>query len=156
MGDKEDLEELEEYEQDVEEELEDLNADSIEDDMDLKEDLMEDEEAQPGVPQQDPYFDRMKFLTEVRDQPETVRTSYLTKEELGVPLFSVRFWLNLELIAAQKGYELLKLFLHNKTLATTHSGLSREGFLLNTAITKRRESARNRTKSIQEVKNDRR
>lgn len=151
MGDDKITEqEIEDYEDELEQEIEDEKADQIEEDNDLREDLID---SQPGVPQQDPSYERFKFLTEVREIPETIRTSYLTHAELGVPLFSVRFWMNLELIAAQKEYKYLKKFLHEKATVTTTSGLSREGFLMNTAITRRRESSRNKTKYSQEVEN---
>lgn len=137
-----------------EDEIEDMKEDMMEDDKELQQELTDEEKEAYGVPEPEQTFERFKFLTEVRDRDDTLRTSYLTKGELGMPLFSVRFWENLKLIADLKDKQILAGFLHNKALATTHTGLSREGFLLNTAITKRKEQQKSRTKSKQEVENE--
>lgn len=151
MGDKLTEQDLQEYEDEIEDEMEEEKVAATQEEIDLREDLTDDDN--PGAPKPDPAFERYKFLTEARDNSETIRTSFVTKEELGVPLFSIRFWLDLELIATQKKLELLKRYLHGKALVTTDTGYSREGFFLNTSITRRRELARNKTKYSQEVSN---
>jgi len=139
------------------EELEDLKEEMQEEDLEeqqeLREELSESDSEAYGVSEPERVYERFKFLTEVRDMPETIKTGYLTKPELGFPLFPVRFWLNLELIAALKKYQILRDYLHDKSTITTSSSLSRDGFLLNTAITRRKETKKQRTKSVQEVAN---
>jgi len=138
--------------EDLEEMEEEQAEEKKESEQELMEDLREEDAESYGVPEQARTFERFKFLTEVRDLPDTIRTSYLTKSELGFPLFSVRFWLNLKLLADLKEYNYLGDYLHNKALVTTHTGLSREGFLLNTAITKRKESKKHKLKPQEDDK----
>jgi len=131
--------------------VEDEKEEQREEDSELMEDLREDELIGYGSPQAEAVYERFKFLTEVRDNAETIKSSFLTKSELGTPLFSVRFWITQELKARAAGMDLLGDFLHLKAIGTTDTGLSREGFLINSAITKRKESHRaHRTKLIQE------
>jgi hypothetical protein len=142
--------------EDIEEEIELEKEEGLEDEQelrnDLSEDLSEEDAGKYGVPDKEELYDRFKFLTEIRDLPDTIRTSNLSKGELGMPLFPVRFWLNLELYARIKGYDLLGAYLHEKAQTTTHTALSKEGFLVNSAITRRRETTRSRIKPKQEVK----
>lgn len=136
--------------EDVEDMKEDLLEEQKEEERELLEDMKEEDAEAYGVPEAEEKHDRFKFLTEIRDGDDTIRTTYLTKTELGVPLFSVRFWLNLQLLAELKKYKIISDYLYNKALVTTHSGLSREGFLVNTTVTKRKEMTKHRAK--QEVK----
>lgn len=139
-------------EDETEEEMkEDLIEEDIEAQNELREELSEEDAEAYGITEPEKQYDRFKFLTEVRELPDTIRTSFLSKQELGSPLFPVRFWLNLEILARLRGYKLVGDFLLKKALITTHSGLSKEGFLLNTAITNRREALRKKSRIKQET-----
>jgi hypothetical protein len=137
--------------EEIEDMKEEIAEEQKEEERELLEEMKEEDAEAYGVPEEDEKFDRMKFLTEVRDRDDTIRTTYLTKTELGTPLFPVRFWLNLELLAKLKKYDIVEDFLYKKALVTTHSGLSREGFLVNTTVTRRKEMTKHKPKQ-QEVK----
>lgn len=143
--------------EDVEEAMEDLKEEEAEDkaesDRELMEEMKEEDAEAYGYPEAEEKFERFKFLSEVRDREDTIRTSFLTKTELGTPLLPVRFWLNLKLLADLKRYDIVSGYLYNKAIVTTHSGLSREGFLLNIAVTKRKETAKRKIKPL-EVKSE--
>ncbi len=138
--------------EDIEEFEEEQAEEKKEEDQELMEELREEDAEAYGVPEPEQKYERFKFLTEAREMDDTIRTSYLTKSELGFPLFSVRFWLNLELLAALKKYDILRKYLNDKALVTTHTGLSREGFLMNTAITRRKEGIKSKIKPQEVVK----
>ena len=138
------IEQLEEIENDIEDDVEDEKEEAAEEQQELMKDLAEEDIEAYGSVEPDKEYGLMKFLTEVRDIDDTTRTSYLTKTELGIPLFSVRFWENLKIIAIMRKRLLLAAFIQKKVLSTTTTGLSREGFLMNTTITKRKERTRNK------------
>ena len=145
------MESDEEFIDNYEDELEDDKLEELEDEKELREELEEDQIEDYGIPEAERNFDRMKFLTEIRDNNTTIRTANLSMPELGMPLFPVRFWINLALFAEAKNYKLLAAFLQEKAQVTTHSSLSKDGFLVNASYTRRKESTRTRNKP-QEVK----
>jgi len=134
----------------TEEEIEDMKEDEAEEQQELMKDLSEEDIEDYGAVEPEQRFELMKFLTEVRDKEDTTRTTYLTKSELGTPLFSVRFWENLKILAIMRKRLILARFIQNKIFSITSTGLSREGFLMNTAITKRKEKTRSSPTYIKE------
>jgi len=121
---KEQLEELEE---------EDL-AEKMEQEREISDEISDDDPQGMGYPQPEEEFDKFKFLTEVKEAQDTVKTTLLTKGELGVPLFSVRFYLTQELKTRLKGYNIIGDYLRNKGIVTTDTGLSRDGFLMGLSL----------------------
>jgi len=145
MGTEDIIEEIDELEDDIDDEKEE----QVEEQQELMKDLSEEDIEDYGSIEPDKTYDLMKFLTEVRDQDDTTRTSYLTKTELGIPLFSVRFWENLKILAIMRKRLLLAKFIQSKILSTTSTGLSREGFLMNTTITRKKEKTRGKLNRFQ-------
>jgi len=134
----------------IEEEIEDMKEEEAEEQQELMKDLSEEDIEDYGAVEPEKNFELMKFLTEVRDADDTTRTTYLTKSELGTPLFSVRFWENLKILAIMRKRTILAKFIQSKIFSTTSTGLSREGFLMNTTITKKKEKTRLRPTYINE------
>lgn len=122
-----------------EQEAEDRLEEELETQRELQEDLSEEDAREYGAPEPEQIFERFKFLTEVRDRDDTIRTGFVNEEELGRPLFPVRFWNNLKAIAKMHNYDIVSKYCRDKALNITSSSLSRDGFLLNTSVTKRKE-----------------
>ena len=140
-------EKLNEEIEELEDEIDDDKEEAVEEQQELMKDLSEEDIEAYGSIESDKEYGLMKFLTEVRDIEDTTRTSYLTKSELGNPLFSVRFWENLKILAIMRKRPILAAFIQQKVLSTTTTGLSREGFLMNTTITRKKEKSRSKVSS---------
>ena len=141
----------------IEEQLADIDEEAqeerMETDQELREELSDDDIDAYGYPKQAENLDNIKFLKDVSKSDDTIRTSLLTKGELGVPLFSVRFYLKLEQMTRLRGeekYGIIADYMRHKAFLTTDTGLSREGFLMGLAVTKRKETTKKR--AIKEVK----
>lgn len=122
-----------------------------EEEQELLEDMKEDDAGSYGLPEVEKNYEKFKFLTDVKESQDTVRTTFVTREELGRPLFSLRFYINLEKMARLKAYNLVADYLHHKAITTTDTGLSSEGFLMNLAVKKTTEKLKR--KQQREVQN---
>ena len=129
------LEALEEAEQERLEEAEDDR-------------LQRAQEFQEGYPPptDDEKHNQFTFLNKAAFESEnTIRTTYLDKEELGRPLFSVRFLLDMEDVAKHyldpiaehlKGTNTISTYFLRKAQNISDSGQSKEGFMANLAAKK--------------------
>jgi len=115
--------------------------------QEFMDDVKEEQLEESMLPEQEKLLDKYLFLNNVKESDNTIKTSFLTKAELGKPLFPVRFWLELATYAQLKGYDIVKDYCIDKAKNITDTGLSNEGFLLGLVVTKRRETALQRKKS---------
>lgn len=153
----------------MEEQIDDLNL--MEEMKDLQDEEMEDQQEDQfqtqndlqnayGHPEQEEKYNQHRFISRTvfeSDTPE--RISFLLESELGRPLFNVRFLLGLVNISRHYINPILKnLGMDEKDNRIAHyfrskvndicwSGLSRDGFIQNTNITKKMDSTRMRVKN---------
>ena len=140
-----------------EEAQEDAAADTDEDRLQRTQDLQE----AYGYPTPDEKHNQHTFLSKAVEGDNTVRVTYLDKEELGRPLFSVRFLLDMEDVANHylnpiaeylKGNNKISQYFFQKVLNITDSGMSKEGFAMNLNVTKKMDTTRKKL-SAESLKN---
>jgi len=130
---------------DMEEEQEMDKEDQMEEDIDLQEEIRN----MAGAPEPDEIYSAHSLLNKAMFvQPDTIKTTFLTESELGRPLFSVRFMLDLHKSAMHYGLERLQHYYWNKIQNITGSGLSNKGFGLNIAVTQKKDTTRRRLREI--------
>lgn len=107
-----------------------------------------------GAPEPEEKQNQHSFLFKSAfDSRDTLKTTYLEPEELGRPLFNIRFLLDMEDIAKfyldklaielnveNKVADYFKQKIHN----VTDSGMSRDGFTANLNVTRKMDSMRTR------------
>ncbi len=135
-----------------------LTQDEMDDLQDLQDEAMEDQQEEQfdnqqsfneeyGSPEPEEKQNPSAFLfRSAFDSPDTLRTTYLENDELGRPLFSIRFLLDMEDIAKFYIDEFAKEhgspnriadYFRQKIHNITDSGMSREGFTANLNVTKK-------------------
>jgi len=128
-----------EIEEEMSEEIdEDQREAAIEDDMETQDDLHDLEGSVVPVAQED--HNLLKFLKDdVLESKDRYKTGYLTWEELGKPTFSTRFWLNLSnTCEVLFGFDTVARYCRSKAAITSDTSLSRDGFIITTAVTQRK------------------
>lgn len=147
--------------QEMIEEFEEAEAEKIaeadEDRMQRTQDIQE----AYGYPTPDEKHNQHTFLSNAVGAENTTRVTYLDKEELGRPLFSVRFLLDMEDVANHylnpiavhlKGDNRISDYFFKKVLNITDSGMSKEGFAMNLNVTKKMDTTRKKL-SVESLKN---
>jgi hypothetical protein len=147
------IEEIEETETENSEE-------STEDDQELRQELQE----EYGSPIPEEKHNQWTTINTALRNPDTVRTTFLSESELGRPLFSVRFLLDMQDCAIYSlnnelesmGFEakssnLIANYFWEKVQNITSSGMSNKGFTMNLNVTQRKDTTRKR---IREVKKE--
>ena len=148
MEEKVTPEEIEEYQEDQKIEGEETEEDRMMTQQELAEAYgsPEPEEKQ----NQHSFLHKAAFLS-----GDTVRTTFLSESELGRPLFSVRFLLDMEDVSihyldgfAEKceGTNRIAIYFRNKVLNITDSGMSNKGFAMNLNVTRKMDTTRTRVK----------
>ncbi len=104
-----------------------------------------------GYPVPDEKHNQFTFLSKAVAADNTVRVTYLDKEELGRPLFSVRFLLDMEDVANHylnpiakhlQGENRISDYFLKKVMNITDSGMSKEGFTMNLNVTRKMDTTR--------------
>lgn len=136
---------------DIEEEIsEEERLKQFEDSLDLQEeyDVPVPEERQ----NQHSFLHKAAFSKEV----DSIKTTFLSKEELGKPIFTVRFLMEMEIVASYYLDEIankygidnkLKKYFRSKILNITDSGMSNEGFVMNLNVTTKKDISRKRQRN---------
>lgn len=140
------------------EEMEDFQEEALENQKDDQHDDAEEFNEAYGSPEPEERQNQHAFLAKAAfKSTDTVRTTYLDQEELGRPLFSVRFLLDLEDISkwyldsyaikygVDKKNRVSDYFLQ-KIRNITDSGMSKEGFAMNLNVTKKMDTIRKRVR----------
>ncbi len=145
-------EELEQYQEMQEDAADDVQEDQFANQQELAEAY--------GSPEQEEKYNQHTFLSKAVNADDTVRLTYLDEWELGRPMFSVRFLLDMEDIAKyyldQMASDLSnedKIILNNvadyfrkKIDNITSSGMSKEGFTMNLNVTKKMDVMRKKVR----------
>lgn len=133
------------------EELEEMQEDQSEDAQENQLENSQEFQEAYGSPEPEEKHNQHTFLSNAVNAPDTVRVTYLDEWELGRPMFSVRFLLDMEDIAIFYLNELsIKYNMVNKvadyflqkTNNITNSGMSKEGFAMNLNVTKKMDVVR--------------
>lgn len=140
--------------EDMEDYQEDQATESSQNSMDDNSDWQE----AYGAPEPDEKQNAHSFLHKATfEQIDTTKTSWLSEYELGRPLFSVRFLLDMEDVAKHYIDPLAKeLGVTNKVADyflqkihnTTDSGMSNKGFAMNLNVTRKMDTTRKRVKEL--------
>jgi hypothetical protein len=139
----EQLEKLEEFQEEQEDEAEEDREEQMEDQMELTEEM----QKMYGAPEIEETHSAHTLLNKAMFiQPDTIKSTFLTESELGRPLFSVRFMLDLHKSATHYRLNKLQQYYWNKVQNITSSGLSNRGFGLNIAVTHKKDTTRRRLK----------
>lgn len=101
-----------------------------------------------GAPTPEEKINQFTITDKAIKRKDSLKTTYLTKGELGLPLFSVRFYLDCASIADVYNSQLIKEYFLNKIQNTAASGMSNEGFIMKLNVTNRREVARRHTRTL--------
>ncbi len=111
-----------------------------------------------GSPEPDEQQNAHTFIHKATfDSDDTVRTTWLSESELGRPLFSVRFLLDMEdiskfyidpLAKRMKVENRIADYFANKIQNTTDSGMSNKGFAMNLNVTRKMDTTRRKVKDI--------
>lgn len=140
------------------EDQEDDAEDTSEDNLELSQELNE-QYATAGEPQTP--FNQWQLIKKAIEQDDTVRTTYLTKEELGKPLFTVRFLMDMEDVAhhylkdmlIERGLDpyhdnIVARYLANKYQNISSSGMSNQGFTMNLSVTRKTDATKKRIREV--------
>jgi len=139
-------EELEELQEDMEDDAEDKQEDSMEMSQEMQEAY--------GSPMPEERHNQWTILNRALGEEDTVRTTFLTENELGRPLFSVRFMLDMADLAGFYNAPRVQRYFNDKIQNITGSGMSNKGFTMHLNVTQRREATKRRIRE-KEVKNAR-
>ena len=150
----------EEIMQEVQKLQEEQTEDSELDRMELSQEMQE----AYGAPEPEEVQNQASFLHKAAFfSPDTVRTTFLHESELGRPLFSIRFLMDLENLSAYYLDEFcakfqivnkIKEYFHQKRETVTSSGMSNKGFAMNLNVTRKIDATRKRVResSIENLK----
>jgi len=137
---------MEEVQKIQEEQTEDSELDRME--------LSQEVQEAYGAPEPEEVQNQASFLHKAAFySPDTIRTTFLHESELGRPLFSVRFIMDLEILSAHyldaicEKYNMenkIKEYFHQKREVTTSSGMSNKGFSMNLNVTRKIDATRKR------------
>lgn len=150
-----------EYNEEIDEELEEIQREKQEE---MQEDQMDNQEEwreQYGVPEQEEKFNQHKFLAESIRLQDSEKVTFLLEQELGRPLFNVRFLLDLEdvakhyldSIAKELGVEnRIAIYFRQKINNICSSGMSNKGFVQNLNASRIIEATRRRVNNLPQMK----
>ncbi len=113
-----------------------------------------------GSPEPEERHNQHTFLSKSIEAKDTVRVTYLDEQELGRPMFSVRFLLDMEDISklylddlanelSTKEQEVLNKvadYFRQKILNITDSGMSKDGFTALLNVTKKLDTVRKKVR----------
>lgn len=147
------------------EELEEDMEDQKEEDMENQFDVTSDLQEGYGSPIPDEKHNAHAFLNKAAFIAEdTVRTTFLKEEELGRPIFTVRFMMDMEDVShyyLDSVLRSLKLnptewngisnYFKAKIQNVTHSGMSNKGFAMNLNVTQKKDMTRKRIRPPQDI-----
>ncbi len=140
-------EELEEYKEIQEDAADDTQEDQFDNNQDYQESY--------GSPEPEEKHNQHTFLSNAVKSDDTVRVTNLNEFELGKPMFSVRFLLDMEDISKFYLDEMAKEnkiennisnYFRQKILNITDSGMSKDGFTMNLNVTKKMDSVRQKVR----------
>ncbi len=153
------------FDQEMLEEMKELELDNQ---QDTEEDrLLTQQEYNEGYgyPEEEKKHNQHEFLARslIFDEPEKV--TFMSPSELGIPLFNLRFLLDVEDIIKHYLDEMAKdlgvenkiaTYFRDKIINISSSGMSNNGFVQNLNVTKKMESTRQKIRNIDNLKGGKR
>lgn len=147
----------EEQLEELQEEMEDKKEEEMEDNIVLSQELQE----SYGSPTPEEKYNAHTFLHKSAfESTDTVRTTFLHEGELGRPIFTVRFMLDMEDVANyylnpilkqlkldSLRYNAISNYFNEKIRNVTHSGMSNKGFAMNLNVTQKKDMTRKKLKT---------
>lgn len=135
-----------------EDEQEEIDEEKYENNLDIQDDY--------AAPEAEEKLNQYAIMDKAIKAKDTVRTTFLNEQELGRPLFSVRFYgtyrdlarhyLDVEL--DQLGFDakrnIVKEYFNNKIQNITDSGMSNRGFTMNLSVTQKRDVQKKRIREV--------
>ena len=107
-----------------------------------------------GAPIPDEKHNQHTFLHKAAyGSEDTVKTTFLTEQELGRPLFPVRFLMNLRDMASDENLSLISDYYTSKIKSITTSGMSNKGFVMILNVTQKRDATKMRVRDLSNLKN---
>lgn len=152
---------LESSEEPTEEELDEMEEEAEDDAEEEREEAFESQQEMINdypYPEQEEKHNAHFIINKSLEKQDTIRTTFLTEQELGRPLFSVRFLSDLHDDAVRANQEiqkitgkelnlnLLEAYYFEKIQNITATGMSNKGFMMNLNVTQRREATKRRLK----------
>ena len=140
--------------EEIEEYQEEQKAEGEESDEDRMAAQQEFAEAY-GSPEPEEKHNQHTFLSNAVKAKDTTRTTFLSEQEIGKPLFSVRFLLDMEDVSHHyldgfaneyNGENRIATYFFNKVQNITDSGMSNKGFAMNLNVTRKMDTTRTRVK----------
>lgn len=142
------------------EEIENIQLDEAQDQQD--EQMTNSQEFQDGMmPEQEQPFNQHTFLANSLDQENPEKVTYLSDQELGNPLFNMRFLQDIEDISKHYLDDLCKqyavenkiaLYFRAKIKNIADSGMSNKGFIQNMNVTRKVDMTRTRKRNLDNLK----
>ena len=132
------------------EDEEDEQEEAIEENMELSQEIQD----AYGAPEPDAKHNQYTYLHKASfDSDDTVRTTFLHEGELGRPLFTVRFLLDLYKMAMYDDLDKIAAYYREKVQNITHSGMSNKGFAMTLNVTQRKDVQKKRMRDNSNLKN---
>ena len=133
-----------------EDDEEDEQEEAIEENMELSQEIQD----AYGAPEPDAKHNQYTYLHKASfDSDDTVRTTFLHEGELGRPLFTVRFLLDLYKMAMYDDLDKIAAYYREKVQNITHSGMSNKGFAMTLNVTQRKDVQKKRMRDNSNLKN---
>lgn len=120
----------------------DIQEDNSYDDAEVRAEVSQEVAEQYGSPQPEEKINQFTILKEMINKKDSLRTTFLTRPELGKPMFSARFYLDCMKLCDMYGADLIKEYFANKVGTITDSGMSNEGFTPKLSVTNNRNVRR--------------
>ena len=105
-----------------------------------------------GAPMQEEKINQFTITKEAIHSKDAVRTTFLKREELGLPLFSVRFYLGCQSIAESFNAQMIADYFKSHVQNISSSGMSNEGFIMKLNVTNRRDVTRRHERRVEGIK----
>jgi len=104
------------------------------------------EQASYGYPEEIEKPSAFQFFNKVLSVEDSSKVGNLRNEELGGTRLSVRDYLTLANFQRSLGHKRVAEYFERKAEISTKTSLSRDGFLMNLAVTQRKESRKSKLK----------
>lgn len=142
----------EEIEKELDDEMtnEDNSLNEAEDKLDINMDMAENY----GAPEPSEKINQYTITKTAIESKDPTRTTFLKREELGIPLFSVRFYLSCKSICQTYNCKLLEDYFNSHINNITSSGMSNEGFIMKLNVTNKRDVTRRHERKIEGIKQE--
>lgn len=127
--------------------VEDLKEEQMEDNIDIDSEIRRDS----YVPEEEQSSDVVPFIERVINRDDKISSAFLTESELGRPKLSVRFWRQSAQLFSYKGlYDMPMVhnYLINKAKINEATSLSREGKVIDLAVTTKRVRERKASSEV--------